>query len=335
MLTEEEKQELQELNVKDELTDDEISRKAYLNEKDTETMEDEFDAAFDEATADDDPNAVKKKDEDLDKDKDSDDADPDKKGDIFVSPDDTTDDDDDQKGDDDGEQKTELELAQEEIKKLTHKMSSWEGRITAANKRADEAEQKLQDSTQDKDAGKKADLPEGEDDEVIKDFIEEFPSLEKPIKAIAKKLAEKVIDKKLKELQPKFEKIDQVEESVQSAAETDHFKVIKDAHSDYQEIVKSGKLAAWIELQPSFLKKSLEAVASEGTAEEVVEMFDSYKRSTGVKSPSAKEKDKPSKKKADDLLAVDSTPTVIPKKGAKGIDKDDFDSAWDLAISKE
>lgn len=347
---------LKELEAKTERTPEEeqelLALKAQIDDdtSDPDKDEEEFDAAFEDALAEDDPDADKEGDADKDKDgdadadaddddskKDSADDDDQKADDIFVAPD--KDKDQDSDGDADADQpKTPEELIAEN-EKLTQKMKSWEGRITAANKRADDAERKLQeqaDSTQDKEnAKKKADeLPDGEDDDqVLKDFIEEFPSLEKPIKAMAMKIAKQVVDTKLKDFEPKLEKIDQIEQRTEAQVVKEHWDTIKTAHPDYEEIRDSGKLNEWVELQPSFVKQGLERVMKEGNAEEVVELFDAYKRSTGHgTSSSTKTKKKQTSKKAQDMAAVDGS-SGGPKAGKDEIDEDDFDAAWDAATS--
>lgn len=238
--------------------------------------------------------------------------------------------------------KAKAEAAEAERAKVEQKMKSWEGRISAANKRAeDEAaaraalEKKLQerDSTQAK-SGEA--LPGGEeDDQVLKDFVEEFPSLEKPIKALARRIASKIVDDKIKDIEPKItqvaKKIEPIEQSIKQSNDDAHFETIGKAHSDWKDIVKSGKLTEWIETQPKIMQQSLDRVVKEGSTEEVIEMFDLYKKSNTTKETSTPSRAKPSTKKAQDLLAVDSSASGNPK-GKGRTDKDDFDAGWDDAI---
>lgn len=363
-MTDEEKQELEDLRAKDELDEAEQERLKELEDlelRDSVDDDDEFDKAFDEAVAEDDPGDTadedgSDKDGDADSDKDKDqttddddasDEDGSSKS-IFKKPpegeDQDKDKDKDADADDDSTQvdwEAKFKEQEDENKKLTQKMKSWEGRITAANRRAEEAESKLQEaeekSTQEKSkAKKKADsLPDGDDDEVLKEFIEEFPSLERPIKALAMRMAKQVVESELKELKPKFEKIDDLEKTIEEDETAEHFRLIEEAHDDYKEIMKSGKLEEWIEAQPSFVKAGLEKVVQEGTAKEVIEMFDTYKESMGLSKPS-KTQDQSGKKskKAKDMMAVDGSPSKPNTKAGKK-DKDDFDAAWDEAMADE
>lgn len=218
--------------------------------------------------------------------------------------------------------------------KEVQKTKSWEGRITAANKRAEEAERKIQerDSTQAKVKTEKEDLPGGEEDEqVLTDFVSEFPSLEKPIKAIAKRIAEKIVSDRMKEIEPRFNKVESIEKQMKDTEDASHFDKIERAHSDWREVRDSGKLKLWIDAQPGYVKRALDKVVTEGSTEEVIEMFNQYKESIPSEPSTTPRKDKTSNKKAQDLLAVDSSPSGSPK-GKTKADKDDFDAAWEESL---
>ena len=83
----------------------------------------------------------------------------------------------------------------------------------------------------------------------------------------------------------------------ESAAEA-HMRTIYEAHTDADSIVESGEFEAWKASQPSYAQAAVDAVLTQGTAEQVVELLNNYKQSTNS-TPAAKA-DKPS---ADDLKA--------------------------------
>lgn len=319
----------------DETKTDQELEEGQEPEKET-TDEDEFDTAFEEAISEDEPQKKDSATED-------DDGEPKAESDTDTPTEDDDGDGSDSDGDSEGSQEevdwvSKFKEIEEENLKLTHKMKSWEGRITAANKRAEEAEQKLQTATQ-KSTQDKDSLPVGddEDEQVLKDFVDEFPSLEKPIKTIAMRLAKKVVDSKLKELEPQLQRIQGLEQAVTETAEEKHWNMIATAHADWKEIRDSGKLSQWIEAQPSFMRKSLEQVAAEGSAEEVVEMFDMYKESIGESKSTSTQRGSespPKKKKVQDMSAVDGSSGGPPKRKGK-VDKDDFDGAWNEALRSE
>lgn len=345
MLTEEEKQELESLRDKESLTDEEKARVAELEAKEEPLDdEDEFDKAFDEAMGTKKPEPSSEKQEQTEDegeeeegeykqttDQSSEGEDDQQDGDIFNNaPEDDGSETDSGDGD---EPTTEQKIAnlEAELAREKQRTSSWEGRIRAANRRAEEAEAKLKElGKQDKEP---KDLPVGDNDEdvVLGEFIEEFPSLEKPIKLLATKIARDIVDREIGEIKPT---ITQVQETVKSQAEQEHLAKIRQAHPDFIDIYASGALVSWIERQPKFMQPGLQRVVAEGSADEVIELYDTYKRSVGQSRKVVNKGNKQSKKKAKNLEAVthsSSGPPADKKQAAR----DDFDGAWEEAVSKE
>jgi len=336
MLIDAEKQELESLRNKNTLTESEKERLAELEAKE-ESLDDEdkFDDAFNEAMNGD--KGVTKDEGEEDKQttdqSDKDESDQDDDDDIFNgTPEDNGSESD--SGEEDGEEELSPEQAvanlEAELAKEKQRTSSWEGRISAANKRAEEAEAKLKEQTK-QDKGK--DLPVGDSDEdvVLSEFIEEFPSLEKPIKLLATKIAREIVEREIGEIKPT---ITQVQETVKSREEQTHISKIRQAHLDYKDIYQSGALTTWIGHQPKFLQPGLQRVVEEGSAEEIVELFDTYKRSTGRSKKIVNNNgDKATKKRAKSLEAVTHSSSGPPK-DKKVAEKDDFDGAWAEAVSR-
>ena len=80
------------------------------------------------------------------------------------------------------------------------------------------------------------------------------------------------------------------------------------------------------------MQPGLQVVIEEGTAEEIIEMFDAYKKIVGHTKSDNKDISKSQKLK--NLEAVNAS-SAGPRKEKKKADKDDFDSAWDEAMSKD
>lgn len=327
-MTDEEKQELKVLQEKETLTDDETARAAELEQMIEVSPDDEFDQAFDEALAEDDPDIDNDLDGEVDnklKPKQNTDSDDDNSGDsIFNSVDTDTDD------DIDNNPEKKIADLEAELAANNQRMSSWEGRIKAANKAKEEAEAKL--NGDDSQSGKVNKTAPGEDEEadtILSEFIDEFPSLEQPIKIMVKKIANKMIESKLEEITPK---IDSIEERTQETASEEHFATIKKAHANYEKIYNSGALTTWIKSQPKFLQAGMEVVIEDGTAEEIIEMLDAYK--TTIKHTQSDNPGKTKRDKLVDLEAVDQSSSGPPKDKKKA-NKDDFDSAWDEAMSND
>jgi len=316
-----------------------------------ETKEDEFDKAFDEAMNDKDTQTTADESDDSEEDRDDgSEEDEDKQttsqlekdesdqqdDDIFNGTPDNQQDSETDSDDEEEELSTEQKVAnlEAELAKEKQRTSSWEGRISAANRRAEEAEAKLKEAQKDKSTAKDGseDSPAGsEDDSVLSEFIEEFPSLEKPIKVLATKIARDIVKRELGDIKPQ---INRVQETVQSREAQEHLVKIAQAHPDWQNIYKTGALEKWINNQPKFMQPGLMNVVKEGSAEEVIEMFDAYKRTTGHKKQTTNDGSKTSRDKARKLEAVTHS-SPGPPADRKQTAKDDFDGAWDEAVSKE
>ena len=341
-MTEEEQKELEELSAKETLTEEEQARKAELEVKPLDPQ-DEFDNAFDDAMKEDDPaktakldneidaeaeklEAAKKKEEEEKKAKEAKLAQQDDT-DLFANV--PAGDGLDNEG---GEQETsEQHIARIEADLAAEKQrnSSWEGRIKAANQRADKAEAGAGKSTTDK-GGKEA-LPNEEDDLILEEFIEEFPSLEKPMKILATKIARELVESQMSTITPT---LTQVQETVESNAIDEHLGKITQAHSDWRQIHKSGALKTWISKQPNFMQPGLNKVVENGSAEDIIELFTAYKKGTGqLKTSTDSGSRKTPEQKLKELEAVRHQSSGPPK-DKKKVAEDDFDSAWNEALSK-
>jgi len=119
-------------------------------------------------------------------------------------------------------------------------------------------------------------LDAGVDPAIFGDFSEEgiakgVAALVAASMANVDKLVEAEVSKRLAPL---------AEREAKSVAEL-HFKAINDAHPDADSIAESAELKAFIGAQPTFTRKAYETVLAQGTAQEVIELFDSFKAATG------------------------------------------------------
>lgn len=67
----------------------------------------------------------------------------------------------------------------------------------------------------------------------------------------------------------------------QEAAVDAHNQPIYDKHPDADSIYESKEFADWKAAQPAFARAGMEAVLANGSAQEVIELFDSFKQATG------------------------------------------------------
>lgn len=122
-------------------------------------------------------------------------------------------------------------------------------------------------------------------DELMGDF-----SAEAIVKAMARVADGRVKAAVAEALKPFEGFLQQQREQQQSTADAAHDQAIYAAHPDLDSIAESKEFQAWMDQQvaaaPSFLKDSVRAgfeqVMGSGTAAEVIELFDSYKKAAGV-----------------------------------------------------
>jgi len=218
--------------------------------------------------------------------------------------------------------------------KEAQRTKSWEGRIKAANKRAEEAERKAKELEAGKSVAEKAvSAPaQAAEDEDLKNFFADYPELEKPFNKLVtlkgEAIARKIVQEEIQKIAPQITAIKVTQES---EIERQHFSAIETAHPDYKGIVERGELDSWIQTQPSFIRNAMIAVTQKGSTEEVIELFDNFKKSNHKKNPTPPSSQNPKSKKAEDLAAVPASRRPIPK----GKSNDDYDSAWEEAVSRK
>lgn len=72
-----------------------------------------------------------------------------------------------------------------------------------------------------------------------------------------------------------------------------HYQAIYAAHPDADSLVESQELAAWLQAQPTFAQAAYQQVLNNGSAEQIVELFDTFKQSSGLTqaAPASDKKD--------------------------------------------
>lgn len=123
-------------------------------------------------------------------------------------------------------------------------------------------------------------------------------------------------------LSPHLEKLEAVATNV-------HLGELKTRISDYDQVVDP--VRSWVDQQPAYLQAAYNHVIQHGTADEVQDLVDRYRRETGVTpaaAPPAKKAPEPSeaaKQAAASLAPVKSQRTVVMQQD----DSSDFDAAFD------
>lgn len=75
--------------------------------------------------------------------------------------------------------------------------------------------------------------------------------------------------------------LDPLKKTQAEAATDSHFSAIYKAHPDVESVVPSQAMQDWIAKQPSFARSGYQAVIEQGSAEQVIELLDTYKAATG------------------------------------------------------
>jgi len=112
-----------------------------------------------------------------------------------------------------------------------------------------------------------------------------------------------------------------------------HRSAMAAAHPDFESLADDPDLHAWIDEQPGYIARSLRQVADHGSAGEVIDLLDRYKRDRGRSAAKARaQEDKAqAERKAQQATAVRSKSAGPPKEQPSA---DDFAGAWAEAVRK-
>ncbi|MCH8505364.1 MAG: hypothetical protein LAT50_13695 [Ectothiorhodospiraceae bacterium] len=312
--------------------------------------DDEFDAAFDEFTKDDGhapspggeaPEDTGDYDELESEDTPDDEGEPDKKGDE-TAPEDTAASEDEEPD------------WQKRYEELEQKTKSWEGRISKAQREAEEARalaeaerKRREELEQAKAAGKKpaeGDDEQDTDDETDKDgdkldpevqgALDEYPDIAGPIVKHFQKQLQRAGQLSAKQMEQARDQLKQelqaeiapIREEHDAAARKAHFDAIAEKHEDWEEHAKSGALHEWIDKQPDYLQEGMRKVLQSGTAQQAIDLLDKYKEANAEPEPPPNTNPRPRSLGAAEAVRGRRGPPPKAKAG-----KDDFDAAWDEA----
>lgn len=93
---------------------------------------------------------------------------------------------------------------------------------------------------------------------------------------------QKLVDARMAAIEAKFAEVVKPLQAKAELTEAEkHFAAIAAAHPDAESLAESAELKGWINRQPSFVRQGFEAVLTQGTTEQVIEMFDAFKAATG------------------------------------------------------
>lgn len=142
-----------------------------------------------------------------------------------------------------------------------------------------------------------------EQEKILGEFKDDYPGIYAPIeKLMGSKVAD--LEQKITDLSEKFDSdIKPLKDGAVKNAQAEHDSLILGAHSNFQEIADSGKLAEWIDKQPAIMQRAYLDVTKNGSAQDVIELFDAYKEANPAEAAPSKESAKEAAKKAEAIAA--------------------------------
>jgi len=225
-----------------------------------------------------------------------------------------------QEGETEGSVESETEDYHQLYEKEQQRLRSFDGRYKKEKEGwVNEREQLLNDLEALKSSARQE--PETQQPSQEDEFLSKFKAdygedVQKAVSLIAKQEAEKLVQDTL------AERIDPLQQTVQSQQVSAHFQKIAQVHPDYEDVAGSEEFRGWIDAQPSYLSKIYEQITQSGSSEDVTGLLTAYKETLKP------QEDTKRSQKAAAAAAVPARRGTMPKAEAA---MDDFDSAWDEA----
>lgn len=180
------------------------------------------------------------------------------------------------------------QLRQQLAALTTRQQANLEQAIGEAQGRADAGQQQTQ-ADKNLQAAQSA-IESGVDASVFGDFTEE--SIAKGVFALMAQQRDAMRAELKAEIEREFAPVKAIQAKEQSE---NHINSIYAKHPDASEIVQSEQFANWQQSLPTFVRSSVQAVIQGGSAEQVIEVFDTFKAQAKVETkpvPNAQDKPK-------------------------------------------
>lgn len=249
--------------------------------------------------------------------------------------------------DDGSEDEDKIPSTPEEIKaayeKLEQKHRTLQGMYNS------EVRKKREDKPEPETPEPKEEVPEAKEDaneleDAILNELSALPSVQAAQKEFGDEMPKALADATKLILGKVDARINQLEGALAPVSETytkismdKHFAEIEAVHPDRQELVDSGAVRNWINSQPTYKQEMYRKVYEQGTSDELVDLFTTFKNESDYEPsavPEKKAKAKSDKSKATDDALADQE--AVPKRnsptnpsGKGGASKDDFEGAWE------
>lgn len=181
------------------------------------------------------------------------------------------------------------------------------------------------------DAAKAQEAFTAEEQATLTQVQTDFPDVAKLLQAVERTTIARVqnaYEARLKDLEAKIsQQMAPALQVSQQYAKDAHTSEILKGHADAFDVLP--KVEAWVDTQPSFLKTAYNAVLDNGSAAQIVELFNLYKGSvTAPAAPTPKEDPQQKAAKEKKLNAQEGV-RGRHTSGRAAVDPDDFDGAFD------
>lgn len=239
--------------------------------------------------------------------------------------------------------------------KLQQKISTLQGMLTKvsadvkaerdARIAAEEAARKAAEqaaATQTQKPAAPTEAADDEDEALLAELRETAPSLAKGLEAMLKRqrreLDKDIADKYGKPIEQVRSDLKPIQERIQTQAELEHETAIESAHPGWKQAVESQDFMDWARSQPSYVREQLVRVSQEGTASQVIEVLDSYRKehpANQSNKPAAGAGNDTNAKRQLQRQAVTGVPNRPAPTTTSGIQKTDFDAGFEAAASTQ
>lgn len=139
-------------------------------------------------------------------------------------------------------------------------------------------------------------IDNGVDPSIFGDFDEE--GLAGGIQTLVQQQVAQQVEARLKQALEPIAQKQQIDETQQ------HYAAILQAHPDIESVVESQEFASWRASQPSYAQQAINGVLSQGTTDQVIELFNQFKGNAQTAAPTSADIKQAAKAKLDNAQSA-------------------------------
>lgn len=230
----------------------------------------------------------------------------------------------------------------EDPEKLHHKLKTLQGMLSRQGEELREMRERMKASqSQHVDPPAKAEPKAAaaptpaaptEEDELVAELEEASPTLARAVKALLKKEREAIKSELSADVSRLVEPIEAQVKPLSERAQAEevqaHFRAIESKHAGWETTVQSAEFIGWAQNQPAYVRRELARVAQQGSAADVIEVLDDFKRWQQTSARSGTNQDPV---RAAQRAALSTVPSRPANGKPKVVDMDDFDAGFNSA----